>query len=615
MKKLTQKEFIEKLTQYYGKYSYDFSKVKYINTDTPVSVICKEHGEFKVIPYKLFKNNLHICKHCKKQQLPRVIDTSSFIKKANLIHNNQYDYSQTAYTNNSTPVDIICKEHGVFSLTPEEHLSFQRKCPHCKKQHQLTKTEILNRFNQTHSSHYIYPEFEFKKTTQKIDIICPQHGKFSQKISLHLLGHKCKKCSGKTNEDFKRDVIKKYGDKFNFSKTHYQNNTTPVTLECKIHGEFNVKPRDLLQGIECKKCSEIRHNIEYEKNFLENANKIHSSEYDYSKVQYNGRFTPVSIICKKHGEFPQTPGDHLQGSGCPKCAISKIDKTSSYENEIIEFLKQSNQNPIQSYRIENKEIDIYIPDLNLGIEFNGTYWHSHLFKSPKYHFNKTEFFKKHNINIIHIWEHQWTNPIKQDILKSMLVNKLQQTPNKIYARKCVVKYIDSKIYSEFCMNNHIQGKSPSSIKLGLFYNSELVACMGFSLLRVNLGNTKSSNKYELVRYCSLKNTNIIGGASKMLKYFENQYNPLQILSYADRDYSQGNLYESLGFEFEGITNISYNYYNPKTHSLKNRYNFRKSELIKKGYPSELTEFQITHSMGLYRIYNSGTLKYVKKAKF
>ena len=82
MKKLTQKEFIEKLTQYYGKYSYDFSKVKYINTDTPVSIICKEHGEFKVIPYKLFKNNLHICKHCKKQQLPRVIDTSSFIKKA-----------------------------------------------------------------------------------------------------------------------------------------------------------------------------------------------------------------------------------------------------------------------------------------------------------------------------------------------------------------------------------------------------------------------------------------------------------------------------------------------------------------------------------------------------
>lgn len=611
MKKLTQEEFIEKLTHHYGKYSYDFSKTQYINTNTPVTITCPIHGDFKIIPYKLFKNDLHICKKCQKKQLPRVTDTKTFIEKSNLLHNNQFSYETTTYINNTTPVEITCKIHGKFTLTPEEHISALRKCPQCKKQHQLTKTEILNRFNQIHNSYYIYPEFKFKNVNQRIDIICPQHGKFSQKISLHLKGYKCKHCRSKTNKQFQEDIVSIYGEKFTFEKTKYINNITPVILTCKKHGDFKSKPRELIQGIGCKKCSEEKHNKQYQQQFIEKSTIIHSNKYDYSQVTYKGRFKPVKIICPKHGIFKQIPGDHLQGCGCPKCAVSLINKTSSYETEIIDFLKPLTKDIIQSYRINRQEIDIYLPQYNLGIEFNGSYWHSHLFKDPKYHFNKTNFFKENNIEIFHIWEHNWNNPVKKDIIKSMMLNKLKLTKNKIFARKCKIKEINSKQYSEFCLNNHIQGKSPSSIKLGLFYKDELVACMGFSNLRINLGNKKSNNQYELVRYCNLKYTNIIGGASKLLKYFEKKYKPELIISYADRDYSQGNLYNVLGFKNEGITNISYNYYDPKNNTLKNRYNFRKSELVKNGYSSELTEFQITHQMGLYRIYNSGTLKFVK----
>jgi hypothetical protein len=258
-----------------------------------------------------------------------------------------------------------------------------------------------------------------------------------------------------------------------------------------------------------------------------------------------------------------------------------------------------------------KEIDIFLPEFNLGLEVNGCYWHSHLFKTPDFHKQKSDFYISHGIKIFHIWEYQWCNPIKQNIIKSMLLNKLNLTPNKIFARKCVIKPVSSREYKEFCIHNHIQGHSPTQIKLGLYHNDILVACMGFSKLRVNLGNKLTEGKYELVRYCTLLNTNIVGGASKLLSHFEKTYTPQYLVSYSDNDYSSGNLYKSLNFQDGSFTNISYIYYENKSSTVKNRYVYRKSELVRMGYDSKLTEFEITHQMGLYRLHNSGTYRWVK----
>jgi len=298
--------------------------------------------------------------------------------------------------------------------------------------------------------------------------------------------------------------------------------------------------------------------------------------------------------------------------GCWKCAVSNRDKVSSYENDIISYIKQlsPNVNIILSYSVDRKEIDIYLPDFNLGIEFNGNYWHSHLFKSKDYHKQKSDFFKNKGIDVFHIWEYNWIN--NNDIIKSMIKNKLNLTSNKIYARKCEIKELDSKTYKQFCQKNHIQGFSPSKIKLGLYYENKLVACMGLGNLRANLGNkNKPKNYYELIRYCTLLDNNIIGGASKLMKYFERNYKPELLISYADNDYSNGNLYNKLGFIDKGFTNISYSYFNPKSQILENRFKYRKSELINMGYDPNKTEFEITHEMGLYRIHNSGILKYEK----
>ena len=612
-KQLTNQDFIQKFENHYG-LEYDLSKVKYKTSNDYVIIVCKKHGDRRVIPFNLFKSFMPPCTLCKNELIGfYVTDTASFIKKANIIHNNKYDYTKTIYADNKTKVTITCLEHGDFNITVDGHLVSERGCPICAKNNiKLNNKDILTKFNIIHNNKYKYPNFSHNTVYDYINIECPEHGLFSQKTMLHLRGHGCPKCADivYSTEDFIKKSKHKYPNKFEYNKTIYKKYNENIIIKCNIHGDIIQTPANhFLVG--CPGCNTLEKNKLYLKQFIEKANIIHDNKYDYSKSKYEGRFSKTQIICSIHGDFFQSVGDHLQGCGCPKCAHENMYFHSSYENEIIKFISSIYKKEIiQGYRIENKEIDIYLPDLNWGMEINGSYWHSHLHKSKEYHFEKNKLFNKYNINIFHIWEHDWINPIKKEIIKSMICNKLKLNKDKIYARKCEIKEITSNTYKEFCNKNHIQGHSPTSIKLGLFYNNNLVSCMGFSTLRMNLGNNNTENEYELIRFCNKLNTNVVGGASKLLKHFIKLYAPKSIVSYANEDYSQGNLYKILGFEDKGISNISYNYFNPKTLEYKNRFCYRKSELIKKGYDPNLTEFEITNKMGLYRIYNSGTRKFL-----
>jgi len=276
--------------------------------------------------------------------------------------------------------------------------------------------------------------------------------------------------------------------------------------------------------------------------------------------------------------------------------------------EIKEFIENYISNVLLSYRkIIKGELDIYLPDLKLAFEFNGLWWHSELYKDKNYHLNKTEDCEANGIQLIHIWEDEWIH--KQDIIKSMILNKIGKTPNRIFARKCEIVIIeDNKISKDFLIENHIQGNINSKIKIGLVYNKEIVSLMTFGNRRISLGkkNTKD-NEYELLRFCNKLNTNVVGGASRLFKYFLNNYNPDKIITYADRSFSQGKLYKTLGFEFEFKTKPNYYYIFDKV--KKHRFNFRKNILIKKGYDLNKTEHEIMLERKIYRIYNSGNLKF------
>ena len=300
-----------------------------------------------------------------------------------------------------------------------------------------------------------------------------------------------------------------------------------------------------------------------------------------------------------------------------KCTIKNpIDhksKDTSLELFIQNILNEYNIKYFTNKRISNNlELDIYIPSKNIGIECNGIYWHSDKIKLPNYHYNKYITYKEINIQVLSLWEDWIKN--KPEIVKSIILSKLGIYCTRIYARKCIIKNIDSKTCKDFLEKNHIQGNSNSSIRLGLFYNDELVSLMCFSKKRKNMmGKGDSEGEYELTRFCNKLNILVIGGASKLLNYFINNYEFDQITSFASHDISNGNLYEILGFKKVSEIKKSY-WYIDNSLIRYHRYCFRKSELVKKGYDKNLSEFEIMDSLPFLRIYDSGQSKYILTKK-
>jgi hypothetical protein len=256
--------------------------------------------------------------------------------------------------------------------------------------------------------------------------------------------------------------------------------------------------------------------------------------------------------------------------------------------------------------IKPYELDIFIPKLKLAFEFNGLYYHNEIHKPNNHHLNKTILCDENHIQLFHIYEDDWI--YKQNIIKSMILNKLGKTPNKIYARKTSIKEInDNKLVKDFLNNNHLQGYIASSIKIGLYYNDELISLMTFGKRRVALGS-KNDNSYELLRFCSKLNTNVVGGANKLFKYFIKNYDTKEIITYADRSHSNGNLYEKLGFNFIGYTDTNYHYIIDGIRH--HRFNYRKDKLVKQGFDKNKSEHQIMLERKIYRIYNSGNMKFI-----
>ena len=271
-------------------------------------------------------------------------------------------------------------------------------------------------------------------------------------------------------------------------------------------------------------------------------------------------------ICCKNGDF----------------VINHKNFISKKENDLLETIKKFyNEEIISNKRFNNNEIDIFFPLEKLGIEFNGLYWHSTNLRDEKYHYNKMKFFNSNGISLITIWEDDWE--YKKEIVKSIIKNKLKLNKNKIYARKTEIREISSRENLDFFNSNHIQGAVSASIRLGLFYNNKLVSSMTFGKKRMVLGQEHKKDEYELIRFANLINTSVIGGASKLFKFFIEKYRPSEIISYANCDISDGRLYEILGFKSEGHSGINYWWAKDKRY---HRSSFMKHKLVLLGFPSD-----------------------------
>jgi hypothetical protein len=294
----------------------------------------------------------------------------------------------------------------------------------------------------------------------------------------------------------------------------------------------------------------------------------------------------------------------------PCIICNPVNEIKSFkEIEISEYLESLGFNVERNNReaLEGKELDTYVPEKNIGIEFNGLYWHCDLFKQDTYHLLKTEVANSKGIELFHIFEDEWL--YKKEIVKSILKAKLGIVENRIFARKCEIKEITSKESKVFLEENHIQGSINASIRLGLFYDGSLVTLMTFGKKRKVMGSKSVDGEFEMYRFCNKLNTSVIGGASRLLKYFVNNYAPKKIISYADRRYSTGNLYEKLGFNFVKTTEPNYWYFKKPDYIRYHRFNFRKDVLVKEGYDKNLSEYEIMISRNYFRIFDCGNIKY------
>jgi hypothetical protein len=284
---------------------------------------------------------------------------------------------------------------------------------------------------------------------------------------------------------------------------------------------------------------------------------------------------------------------------------------SADELEIIRFLHELGiKNIVRNSRKiipSKKEIDIFLPDLNIAIEYNGVYWHhedvAHITRD--YHFKKFQECENQNIQLITIFSNFWHS--KKEIVKNMLRVKLNcWNEPSIYARNCAIKIVNTSEAKEFLNSFHIQGYTPATTRVGLYSNDTLVALMTFSKSRIGIG--KSNTHVELVRFDS--KGRIVGGASKLLTFYKKQNPNDVIISYSDNEWSTGNLYRMLGFKLDSNIKYSYWYLKPREHRLYHRFTFSKHKLINQGHDVNKTESQITKELGLLKVWDCGKKKWI-----
>ena len=421
-----------------------------------------------------------------------------------------------------------------------------------------------------------------------------------------------------------------HNDKYDYSKVNYVNSRTKVCIICPTHGEFWQTPHNHLKGYGCAECGKEKSHLSKmtTEDFIVKSKEIHGNKYDYSKACYKTCDTKVCIICPEHGEFWQTPSNHINGSGCPKCANEKrknallkdtklfIDAATLIHNgkpedEIISLFSKIEHQQHNREILNGMEIDIFIPPLKLGIEYNGLRWHSEEFgKDHRYHLDKLNKCNEQGIRLIQIFEDEWIN--HRDICESKLrqICGLNTNP-KIFARKCEIREITNKdIAYEFLDKNHIQGRTGFTIAIGAYYQNNLVGVMTFK--------KEKEGYWDLNRFATDINHQCVGIGGKLFKYFIRNYPFIEIKSFADRRWTTdpyNNLYTKLGFEFDSYVPPTYWYYNPKINSYTrfHKFGFRKQHLHKQyDLPLTMTEREMTETLGYTRIWDCGLIKYVYK---
>lgn len=401
---------------------YDYSKTEYISEKKNIIIICKEHGEFSTRP----------ARHLKGSKCPRCVHNSQkitqdeFLEQANKVHKNKYDYSKAKYEGANKKLIIICPKHGEFLQTPSQHINSKNGCPLCAGNLKKSTKEFITKAKNIHGDRYIYSKSIYQNNKRKLIIVCPKHGEFLLSPKYHLNGRGCPECSKEHvavqkkkhfSDRFKKLSTEIHRDKYDYSKSIYNDYRSKVAIDCPNHGIFFQTPQNHIRGSDCPKCNSM-------------ISSGHQEIIDI--ISNNG----IDLIINDREQLTPLELDIF---------VPKFNLGIEIDGEYFHGINSSNY--LRSAEIKNK------------------------------HLNKFNYSKKNKINLLQFWSTEIDE--KKDIVRSIILNKLMIS-NRIYARNCIIGSVAKDVASDFFIANHLQGNRGHSINYCLFYDDMIVAMISFS---------------------------------------------------------------------------------------------------------------------------------------
>jgi hypothetical protein len=275
--------------------------------------------------------------------------------------------------------------------------------------------------------------------------------------------------------------------------------------------------------------------------------------------------------------------------------LGKHKGASLAEKELLAKIQKHYPNA-GKIRINGQELDIYIPELKLGIEYNGIYYHSAKFKNRLFHTNKTKFFNQQGIKVIHIWDFEWQT--RKDQVWNFLQAQLGLN-SKVGARNCFIDTLDINTALDFCKTNHIQGAPKNVLSAyGCYYKAELVGVVTLSRHHRNIPEV------ILSRLCYKSGLTVVGALSKFTKYLKQNY-AKTIYTWVHKTLSSGESYIKAGWAPVSELPPDYFYVSGSGGQYVSKQS-RAKKLMKT--PLNMTELQHATKDGLYRVYDCGKIK-------
>lgn len=482
-----------------------------------------------------------------------------------------------------------------------------------------------------YSGPYNFSNSVYAGMNQKLWFRCPEHGEVSSDAKNILNGKQCLQCAIKSRAGKRRMTQKQmlarfaetHGNRYDYSKVVYKSQTIPVDIVCGRHGAFNQKPEFHWNGAGCPKCfHEDRRGASQRgtlETFLQKLEGVFPGGFEVLGDYVNSQ-THINVRCTTHDEvFTSKPNWLLNGQNpCTKCNHMK----SAPEDAIAAYLSIFTTVAQRDRTIiAPKEIDIYLPEHKLAVEFCGMYWHSHGDREDERK-NKLRHAEKHRlcaekgIRLITIYETEWQdNP---QTVKRLLRNAIGKAKGRLMARKCELRKPTPQEARAFYEKYHPQGGAGHGEHYGLYWNSKLVACMRFNFGNNDRGAGASNRVWTLGRYAT--RLSVAGAASRLFKAFLVEHSYPEVKSFSDNRLFSGAMYQQLGFALEADVPPDYQVWSqklglrPKPHYQRRAIPKRLQEHgVQDHFDPEKdtrTEAEMTYLMGARRIYDCGKKRWV-----